>query len=219
MRGAGAPRLLLYGVRPLRVGAVRVTEPLQLELEATPLPPAIRALCFGGPWNGSVMMAPVVRTQLFGHLPLAVRIDGRSAHFRTHADAAPWIGGTYVLTNAGPETRQAARQVAAVIGEPKDTGVCWTWYQHADDYDICLLSERMVKVHVLCPEPPDDPYEPSAAMREIAEDLELEAVVHPDGDVSFRRAVRDHADDVMKQIYEELDRAILGHPYRRDPRG
>lgn len=161
-----------------------MSEPL--EREATPLPPAIRALCFGGPWDGSVMMAPVVRTTLFGGWRIGVQVDGRSAHFRTHADAAPWIGGGYLLANTAPAQREAARQVRAVLGEPKDVGVGWRWSAGGvGAWDICVLTERMVRVHVLSPTEAEAPYEMGAALRELTTDLGVAMVEHPDGDVSF----------------------------------
>lgn len=189
----------------------------QLELEATPLPPAIRALCVGGPWDGAVMMAPVPRTQMFGQMALVVKIDGRSAHFRTHADAQPWMGGCYQLTNAPPHQRVAQQQVRAILGEPHHVGVYWRWFPGStpDHFDVCILTERMVKTHVFAIEEREDPYEPSAAMREIADDLGLEAIVHPDGDVSFRRDRRTEADQMARQILEDLEREIFGHPLRR----
>jgi len=160
---------------------------VQLELEATPLPPAIRALCCGGPWDGAVMMAPIPRTRLFGGMTLFVQIDGRSTHFRTHADAAPWIGGGYTLGNASPEQREAARMVRDLIGEPKDPGVCWLWAGiGADEFPfVCILTERMVKVHVLPPTEQEAPYEMGAALRDLTADLGVTLVEHPDGDVSF----------------------------------
>lgn len=185
---------------------------LQLELEATPLPPAIRALCLGGPWDGRVMMAPIVRTRLFAGMTLFVQIDGRSAHFRTHADAAPWLGGGYTLGNASPEQREAGRMVCTLLGEPKDPGVCWRWCTSGDDFPfVCILTERMVRVHVLPPAEPEAPYEMGAALRELTDDLDLDLIVHPDGDVSFRQApghgVR--GDDIV-QMYQRLSRERYG---------
>lgn len=188
-----------------------MTEPLQLEAEATPLPPAIRALCQGGPWDGSVMMAPVPRTQLFGGMALSVKIDGRSAHFRTHADAQPWIGGSYHLLAAPPEVHHAGRQVAAILGEPANPEVTWRWLPGYDADHSCQLSERMVKVHVVGPVTPEDPYEMGAALRGLADDLGVEAVYYPDGDVSFRRIYETEADHVARKILEDLEREIF-HP-------
>lgn len=184
-----------------------MTEPLQLELEATPLPPAIRALCVGGPWDGVVMMAPVPRTSMFGSMTLVVKIDGRSAHFRTHAEAQPWIGGCYQLTNAPAHQRQAQMQVRAILGEPHNAGVYWRWFtgDPGDHFDVCILTERMVKTHVMGPEEPEDPYEMGAALRELVDDLGVEIHEHPDGDVTFRPT----GDDIVA-MYHRLSRERFG---------
>lgn len=153
------------------------------DVDASTMPTHVRALCWGGPRDGEVMLSPY-GIRPFGTRPLMV------------AKCGPESDGAYVLGKASAEEQVIGMQLLQVAGDPRDWPMAWRWHDAGaiadlvDQYDAVLLGEKMTRVLSLCDWSIDDvPYRPSTRVQDLADDLGLDIVQHPDGSVSFRERI------------------------------
>jgi hypothetical protein len=149
-------------------------------LEPTRMPIHVRALCWGGPRDGEVMLSPD-GIRPFGGRPLML------------ATCGPASDGAYVLGKASAEEQVIGMQLLQVAGDPRDWPMAWRWHDArqvadlVDQYDTVRLGEKMTRVLALSDWTIADG--PSSRLsknvQDLAQDLGMIVVQNADGSLSF----------------------------------